>query len=131
MQKTESKGNRIPYKRHESSWAYSCIKMWQYDSIWNKTICGKLFVFFNLLRLPLEMTVENWLKMILRLALNQTKTSIVECKKNSTTLLYDSIKNKFTQNCNFNKKFAINNHMKPLEVYRDQNVSTIWCHFTL
>ncbi len=55
---------------------------------------------------------------------------MVKCKKHSTTLLYNSIKNKSTQ-CNFKKKFVIYNHEKTLDYYRAQNVSPEWCSFHL
>ncbi len=77
----------------------------------------QLRLFWNLSRPPLLTKLEDCLKILLKLELNQVKPFINECKKDSTILLQKSIKNKSTQ-CHFKKQCAINNHMKTLEDYR-------------
>ncbi len=67
------------------------------------------------------MKLENCIKMLLKLVLNQVNPFVIECKKYSTTLLYKSIDGKSTQ-CHF-KKFAIDNHEKALKDYSVKNIS--------
>ncbi len=113
--------------------ALELINAYKFDKM-TQSECGKscgnwVEAFFRNLSSPsLSTKLENCIKTILKLALNQVKPFVIESEKYSTTLLYKSIGDKSTR-CHFKKKFAAENHEKTLKDYGVKNVSDDWSQF--
>ncbi len=81
--------------------ALEIINAYKFDKM-TQSECGKScgnrveFFFQNLSSPALSKKLEDCIKMLLKLVLNQVKRLVIECKKYSTTLCYKSIDGKST-----------------------------------